>query len=77
MCLQVGPKIEFSRGSIFEDEELAKILPFLALPDGAHLVRRHPSTASISAYLWQTVEDYSYFHLVPSSPNPSTIFGIS
>ncbi|GJE91600.1 late secretory pathway protein AVL9 [Phanerochaete sordida] len=57
----VGPKIEFARGSIFDDEELSKILPFLALPDGAHL----------------TVEDYSYFHLVPSSPNPSTIFGIS
>ncbi|KAI0632312.1 transport protein Avl9-domain-containing protein [Trametes polyzona] len=57
----VGPKIEFCRGDIFEDEEIAKILPFLALPDGAHL----------------TTEDYSYFHLVPSSPNPSTIFGIS
>ncbi|OSD02509.1 hypothetical protein PYCCODRAFT_1435499 [Trametes coccinea BRFM310] len=57
----VGPKIEFSRGAIFEDEEIAKILPFLALPDGAHL----------------TTEDYSYFHLVPTSPNPSTIFGIS
>ncbi|KAH9949772.1 transport protein Avl9-domain-containing protein [Amylocystis lapponica] len=57
----VGPKIEFSRGSIFDDEEIAKILPFLALPDGAHL----------------TTEDYSYFHLVPASPNPSTIFGIS
>ncbi|KAI0059582.1 hypothetical protein BV25DRAFT_1828836 [Artomyces pyxidatus] len=58
---QVGPRIEFSRGTIFEDEEIAKILPFLALPDGAHL----------------NVEDYSYFHLVPSTPNPSTIFGIS
>ncbi|KIO06142.1 hypothetical protein M404DRAFT_999364, partial [Pisolithus tinctorius Marx 270] len=23
------------------------------------------------------MEDYSYFHLVPSTPNPSTIFGIS
>ncbi|KAI8978701.1 transport protein Avl9-domain-containing protein [Trametes punicea] len=57
----VGPRIEFSRGEIFEDEEIAKILPFLALPDGAHL----------------TTEDYSYFHLVPTSPNPSTIFGIS
>ncbi|KAI0769078.1 transport protein Avl9-domain-containing protein [Trametes elegans] len=57
----VGPKIEFSRGDIFEDEEIAKILPFLALPDGAHL----------------TTEDYSYFHLVPSSPNPTTVFGIS
>jgi len=34
----VGPKIEFYEGEIFEDEETAKILPFLALPDGAHLV---------------------------------------
>lgn len=34
----VGPKIEFYEGEIFEDEEVAKILPFLALPDGAHLV---------------------------------------
>ncbi|TCD68511.1 late secretory pathway protein avl9 [Steccherinum ochraceum] len=60
----VGPKIEFSRGAIFdnEDDELTKILPFLALPDGAHL----------------TTEDYSYFHLVPSSvSNPTTLFGIS
>ena len=40
-CVQVGPKIEFSRGDIFknEEDELTKMLPFLALPDGAHLVR--------------------------------------
>ncbi|KAF8905132.1 transport protein Avl9-domain-containing protein [Mucidula mucida] len=57
----VGPKIEWSKGDIFEDEEVAKILPFLALPDGAHL----------------SAEDYSYFHLVPSGPNPTTVFGIS
>ncbi|KAJ7080511.1 transport protein Avl9-domain-containing protein [Mycena epipterygia] len=57
----VGPRIEYSTGDIFEDEEVAKILPFLALPDGAHL----------------SAEDYSYFHLVPSGPNPTTIFGIS
>ncbi|KAF9013167.1 transport protein Avl9-domain-containing protein [Cyathus striatus] len=57
----VGPRIEYSRGDIFEDEEIAKILPFLALPDGAHL----------------SSEDHSYFHLVPSGPNPTTIFGIS
>ncbi|KAG6332000.1 hypothetical protein ID866_7085, partial [Astraeus odoratus] len=57
----VGPRIEFSQGDIFEDEEIAKVLPFLALPDGAHL----------------STEDYSYFHLVPNAPNPSTIFGIS
>jgi hypothetical protein len=37
-CLQVGPRVEWSKGDIFEDEEVAKILPFLALPDGAHLV---------------------------------------
>lgn len=34
----VGPKIEFYEGEVFEDEEIAKILPFLALPDGAHMV---------------------------------------
>jgi hypothetical protein len=33
-----GPKIEFYEGEIFEDEEIARIMPFLALPDGAHLV---------------------------------------
>ncbi|EJC97833.1 uncharacterized protein FOMMEDRAFT_114559 [Fomitiporia mediterranea MF3/22] len=57
----VGPKIEFCDGSVFDDEQIAAILPFLALPDGAHL----------------SSEDYSYFHLVPASPHPSTIFGIS
>ncbi|CAK5270526.1 unnamed protein product, partial [Mycena citricolor] len=57
----VGPRIEYSRGDIFDDEEVTKILPFLALPDGAHL----------------SAEDYSYFHLVPSGSNPTTIFGIS
>ncbi|KAG9315875.1 transport protein Avl9-domain-containing protein [Chiua virens] len=57
----VGPKIEFSQGDIFEDQEIAKVLPFLALPDGAHL----------------SLEDYSYFHLVPDVSNPTTIFGIS
>ncbi|PPR06316.1 hypothetical protein CVT24_001028 [Panaeolus cyanescens] len=57
----VGPRIEFSKGDIFDDEEVAKILPFLALPDGAHLSK----------------EDYSYFHLVKPGPSPTTIFGIS
>ncbi|KAI5118799.1 hypothetical protein M0805_005141 [Coniferiporia weirii] len=57
----IGPRIEFSDGSLFEDEQLASILPFLALPDGAHL----------------NSEDYSYFHLVPASPRPTTFFGIS
>ncbi|KIJ17655.1 hypothetical protein PAXINDRAFT_129911 [Paxillus involutus ATCC 200175] len=57
----VGPRIEFSQGDIFEDEEVAKMLPFLALPDGAHM----------------SLEDYSYFHLVPDAASPSTVFGIS
>lgn len=60
----VGPRIEFAHSDtdIFADEEITANLPFLALPDGAHL----------------SAEDYSYFHLVPSStPHPTTIFGIS
>jgi len=36
--MQEGPKVEFSRGDVIDDEEVSKILPFLALPDGAHLV---------------------------------------
>lgn len=37
--LKVGPTVEMAYPpSILEDEELCKILPFLALPDGAHLV---------------------------------------
>ncbi|KAJ2923004.1 hypothetical protein H1R20_g14090, partial [Candolleomyces eurysporus] len=57
----VGPRIEYFKGEIFEDEEVAKILPFLALPDGAHM----------------SAEDYSYFHIVKPGPSPTTIFGIS
>ncbi|KAF9061461.1 transport protein Avl9-domain-containing protein [Rhodocollybia butyracea] len=57
----VGPRIEWSKGDIFENEEIAKMIPFLALPDGAHL----------------SAEDYSYFHIVPSGLNPTTLFGIS
>ncbi|EIN12866.1 hypothetical protein PUNSTDRAFT_50093 [Punctularia strigosozonata HHB-11173 SS5] len=60
----VGPRIEWSKGPLFEEDDvkITEILPFLALPDGAHL----------------TEEDYAYFHLVPTtSPNPTTVFGIS
>ena len=78
--LQVGPQIEFSDGDIFRDEEVAKIVPFLALPDGAHLVSLHSSeTWSADTYYntrLQSAEDYSYFHLVPADSN-STVFGIS
>lgn len=47
----VGPKIEFYEGEIFEDEETAKILPFLALPDGAHLVINFFIMSSWCSYL--------------------------
>ncbi|KAF5380691.1 hypothetical protein D9757_007039 [Collybiopsis confluens] len=57
----VGPRIEWSKGEVFEDEEIATMIPFLALPDGAHI----------------SAEDYSYFHIVPSGSNPTTLFGIS
>ena len=77
LCLKVGPRIEFSKGAVFEDEEIAKIMPFLALPDGAHLVRQYLTRRWPLLTPFQSVEDYSYFHLVPSSPNPTTIFGIS
>lgn len=78
--LQIGPRIEFSQGEILEDEEVAKILPFLALPDGAHLVRSfHFSLEEIfmKTSNLQSSEDYTYFHLVQPGPNPTTVFGIS
>ncbi|KAG8903085.1 late secretory pathway protein avl9 [Tulasnella sp. 403] len=66
----VGPRVEMAYPDhLHQDEEMLKILPFLALPDGAH----------------QSSEDYSYFHLTlqgsnqatsPTSP-PETVFGIS
>jgi hypothetical protein len=60
---------------VFEDEEITNIL-LLALPDGDHPVR--PSNAIEFRKLPSTwaMEDCTYFHLVASSPNPSTIFGI-
>ena len=72
--------MEFSVGTIFEneDEEINKVLPFLALPDGAHLVCQFETLMlKFHSYVGQAAEDYSYFHLVPNIPNPSTIFGIS
>ena len=51
----------------------------MALPDGAHLVC--PSSFTVFPQhvdsTAQSSEDYSYFHLVPTSPHPTTIFGIS
>ena len=32
---------------------------------------------SICNVIVQSSEDYSYFHLVPSGPKPTTVFGIS
>ena len=68
-CIQVGPKIEFLRGDVFEDEEMAKILPFLALPDGAHLVRHSCALESpllTLPRLWKTIHisTWSRPHLI-------------
>lgn len=36
----VGPQVEFAYpSSLLDNEELSAQLPFLALPDGSHLVR--------------------------------------
>ena len=52
--LQIGPTVEYAHPpslatAIQADPELGRILPFLALPDGAHL----------------SEEDYSYFVCLP------------
>ncbi|WVF67348.1 hypothetical protein IAT40_002103 [Kwoniella sp. CBS 6097] len=71
----IGPTVEFSyppslQLALQDDEEWTRLLPFLALPDGAHL----------------SEEDYSYFHCtyspsggqVPTDvPSSQTLFGIS
>lgn len=59
----LGPTIEWgSTPELMSNSELQKQLPFLALPDGAHLRE----------------EDYSYFHLLlPSIAPGQTIFGVS
>ena len=41
--LQIGPTVEYAypaslQAAIANDEDLNRLLPFLALPDGAHLV---------------------------------------
>lgn len=37
---KLGPTVEIAHPeSMLDDEEMCKILPFLALPDGAHMVR--------------------------------------
>lgn len=49
------------QAAIANDEDLNRLLPFLALPDGAHLVRlptRHHTTEQANK---QSEEDYSYF----------------
>ena len=58
----VGPKIEFYEGEIFEDEEIAKILPFLALPDGAHMVTHSAIINLWHSYLECSIQVFS--HLV-------------
>lgn len=61
----LGPIIEFCHPpNLVTDHDFARLLPFLALPDGAHM----------------TQEDFSYFHLKPPEDGKlgnSTVFGIS
>ncbi|ODN95301.1 hypothetical protein L198_04694 [Cryptococcus wingfieldii CBS 7118] len=71
----IGPTVEFAhpaslQDALANDEDLSRLLPFLALPDGAHL----------------SEEDYSFFHCTysPSDsrvhtnvPSSQTLFGIS
>jgi hypothetical protein len=74
----LGPKIEYSYPThLQEDADLATNLPFLALPDGAHLVRPSANPAHGLTADWQRDEDYSYFHMLCPTISASTIFGIS
>lgn len=58
----LGPKCEYSfPAHLAQDPDLSTSLPFLALPDGAHM----------------RDEDYSYFHLLCPTVSQSTVFGIS
>lgn len=42
----VGPRMEYACPSgLLDNEELASHLPFMALPDGSHLVRHAPYTS--------------------------------
>lgn len=77
----LGPTVEFAYPEVLQqNEDLNRTLPFLALPDGAHMVRvwrlwvagRELTCAGL-----QREEDYSYFHLLLPSIAPGTIFGIS
>ena len=57
--MQVGPRIELAEpASLLEDEEMCKLLPFLALPDGAHQVR---------PYLSQTLAAYTHLSWAPNT----------
>lgn len=85
----VGPQVEYAHPKeLLEDEELCSNLPFLALPDGSHMVsiadmallqeRRPPLFyAKLKNFLKQSDEDFCYFHLVSKSLHNATIFGIS
>lgn len=65
----VGPQVEYAYPrALLENEEMCSRLPFLALPDGSHLV---------CGMLIQSEEDFCYFHMLCESLYPETIFGIS
>jgi hypothetical protein len=49
------------QAAIANDEELNRLLPFLALPDGAHLVSCFVRYLQNNTAELQSEEDYSYF----------------
>lgn len=56
VLFQIGPTVEFAypeslAAAVQADDDLARLLPFLALPDGSHL----------------SDEDYSFFVSCPTS----------
>ena len=53
--LQIGPAVEFAyppslSSAITDDESLTRLLPFLALPDGAHLVSQLRIACSVDIH---------------------------
>jgi hypothetical protein len=64
--VQIGPTVEYAypaslQAAIANDEDLNRLLPFLALPDGAHLVSFRAGDRATLQANQQSEEDYSYF----------------
>jgi hypothetical protein len=77
-----GPIVEYSYPpELKDDEDIVKNLPFLALPDGAHMVGGCglilKGLPALTTCVIQREEDYSCFHLYLPRISTSTIYGIS